>query len=491
MKNKLLLVVFSFILFSCSKDDGPILSSEKELISFAIEKDGKTYQGQIDHNSKMITIDIENLDLSSPIKPSIEIPSGAKIFPSPLTPQDFNENIEYTITAENGDSKTYTVKTTSAKNDILNFSISFENNTYTAAIDQTKNEITLITKGLEKHTSIVPSLTYSTNATITPDPLLAQNFNNNISYTLTAKDGTQKKYDIIINNTPLSSDKKILQFNFNIDGEMYSGVIDNTALTINIETNRSVTNIQPILSISENATITPNSSNTQNFNNSVEYKITAEDGSENSYVVNSKVYIINGTYNFSNQLYYKNSPVIVSGFGLDVTVPNSSIVLENDQNSYTLTPTNYSTSTYTQGEVFTSFSFTFPDNIVTATDYKLKYKVGNDVKVVSRFSYDVMADNIPVISSSNQTTYKYGDTLILYGTNLTPGLYVYAYNASIYAFGNNNYLSVNATKTELTLQLTYSGQMFPSYYGNTDNYPTKLQILNNGRFGMTYTVDFD
>lgn len=491
MKNKLLLLVFSCILFSCSKDDGPILSSEKELISFAIEKDGNTYQGQIDHNSKLITIDIENLDLSSPLKPSIAIPSGAKIIPSPFTPQDFSKNIDYTITAENGDSKTYTVRTTSAKNDILNFSISFDNSTYTGDLDQINSKITLTTKGLEKHTSIVPSLSYSTNATITPDPLVAQNFNDQISYTLTAKDGTQKKYDIIVNNTPLSSEKKILQFDFNIDGETYSGVIDNTARTINIETNRSVTDIQPIITISEKATITPNTSSTQNFNNSIEYKITAEDGTDNTYTIHSNVFIINGTYNFSDQLYYKDAPVRVAGFGLDITVPNSTIVLENDQNSYTITPSNYSTSTYTQGEVFTSFSFTFPDNIVTATDYKLKYKIDNEVKVVSRFSYDVIADNIPVINSSNQTTYKYGDTLILYGTNLTPGLYVYANNGNIYAFGNNNYLSVNAAKTELTLQLTYSRQMFPSYYGTNDDYPTKLQILNNGRFGMIYTVDFD
>jgi len=142
----------------------------------------------------------------------------------------------------------------------------------------------------------------------------------------------------------------------------------------------------------------------------------------------------------------------------------------------------YSESTYS-GALNTSFKIEFPNNIVTATNYILRYIVDNEIKAESEFLVDVLVENAPNITSSNQSYYVYGDTLILYGTNLLPGLRVVANNGSIYQY-DQSYISVNPDATILTFPMYLNSSMF---YGSD---PTPVVIYYNGRYGETIILDF-
>uniref|UniRef100_UPI00058B6F87 hypothetical protein n=1 Tax=Psychroserpens damuponensis TaxID=943936 RepID=UPI00058B6F87 len=137
-----------------------------------------------------------------------------------------------------------------------------------------------------------------------------------------------------------------------------------------------------------------------------------------------------------------------------------------------------------------SFIIEFPSNIVTANNYKLKYLVDEQVKSISNFDFDILSENLPNITSSNQTSYSYNDTLILTGQNLVPGIRIAAHNITIYQY-NSSYVSISSDGTELTLPLNVNQNMFPSMVGQPSPYPTPVIIYYNGRYGQTIVVDFN
>ncbi|PRX57512.1 leucine-rich repeat domain-containing protein [Flagellimonas meridianipacifica] len=131
MKTQYLFFIISLLLFmACSKDEGaptpkpePInepepqeepeqKSSEKQLISFrftGIEKDGITIDipAEIDEAGKAIAAEMPpNTDVTA-MEPEVEISDKATY--EPTGPQDFSSPINYTVTAEDGTSRTYLV----------------------------------------------------------------------------------------------------------------------------------------------------------------------------------------------------------------------------------------------------------------------------------------------------------------------------------------------------------------------------------------------
>ncbi|PRX57513.1 leucine-rich repeat domain-containing protein [Flagellimonas meridianipacifica] len=117
----LIFAILLLLLVGCSKDDGatpePIIepeqkSSEKQLISFrftGIEKDGITVDipAEIDQTAKTIGAEIPSGTDITAMEPEIEISDKATY--EPTGPQDFSNPINYTVTAEDGTSRTYLV----------------------------------------------------------------------------------------------------------------------------------------------------------------------------------------------------------------------------------------------------------------------------------------------------------------------------------------------------------------------------------------------
>ena len=382
----------------------------------------------------------------------------------------------------------------SSENKILSFKITSNGDAFNGVINEQSKTITLTTVALETNSTLVPEISISQNATISPNPSSAQDFSQNITYVVTAENGEQTTYTVITNNTPIASEKKILSFQLNIDDEVFDGVINHASLTIEIETDKNPSYVSPIIMISDGATISPNSSEPQNFNSDIQYTVTAEDETSNVYTVMTKWISFNSvnsaisTSDIATR-YYSNATPYVRTTYVDLSIPNSNIILENDANSYEIEPYNY--TTYENNDLLnTSFQFEFPTDIVTAIDYKLKYIVDGQVKSVSPFNLDVLSENAPEIISSNQTNYSYNDTLILTGNNLLPGLRIVAHNGLIYQF-NESSVSVNDDGTELTLLLDTNINMFPSWVGGTSPSETPLIMYYNARNGQTLVVDFN
>lgn len=489
-----LLILFSLLLINCSKDDEPKLSSENKIISFKITGNGDEFNGIINQSSKTITVTTSDLDLSNSITPLIEISNNASISPSASTSQNFSQNVQYTVTAENGNEAIYTVMVNSSDNKITSFNITPNETTFSGVINESNNTIVIETIGLELNSSLIPEIEFSQNATISPSPSSEQDFSQNIEYIVTAQNGEQSTYTVITNNTPLSDEKKILSFQFNIDSEIFDGIIDHSALTIDIDTYKNPTNISPTISISDDATISPDSSEPQNFTNDIQYTVTAANQSSNIYTVKTK-WISFNTINSANNTsdiatkYYSNATPYVRTSNVDLSLPNSKIILENTANSYELNFTNY--NIYAANDnLYSSFQIEFPSSIVTANNYKLKYIVDGQIKSISNFDVDILSENLPDIISSNQTSYSYNETLILTGQNLVPGIRIAAHNVLIYQY-NSSFVSINSDGTELTLPLDVNQNMFPSWVGQPSPYPTPVIIYYNGRYGETIVVDFN
>lgn len=398
MKLNFFVILFGILFFiNCSNDDEPSLSSENKIISFKIKPNDVSFTGKINHGTQLVTIETIGLEQNNSIIPEIQISEKATVFPDPSIPQNFNQSVEYIITAENGDKAIYTVK---------------------------------------------------------------------------------------IINRPLSVEKNILSFNFNVGGELFKGKIDENLQHITITTFVDVTNISPEITISDSATISPLPAEKIDFTNEVNYTVTAEDGSTKIYTVQVIKQEIYGTI---KNCYIRATSFAVVNF-LDISSGKFELVLENELNSYKL---NYFDLEFWEndGINYTNFYFTFSEDIVSANNYKLKFKIDGKIKAETPYSIDVLAENAPKITSSNKVSYNYTDTLILRGENLVAGVRIPA-NGYIYGFQGTD-VNLNEEKTELSLQLSRNREMFPSWLGQESPRPTRVMTFFNDRYGDSIILNFE
>ncbi len=107
------------LLMACGKTEttptpapAPVKSSEKQISDFqftGIENNGVIVNipGEIDEQGKAITVEMPSGTEITALEPNLEIPDKALY--EPTGPQDFSSPINYTVTAEDGTSRTYLV----------------------------------------------------------------------------------------------------------------------------------------------------------------------------------------------------------------------------------------------------------------------------------------------------------------------------------------------------------------------------------------------
>lgn len=132
----------------------------------------------------------------------------------------------FVIKIENADGKSEDVKIIadvkkSARAQILSFSLPSVG--LNGTVVQSVRMIGIDRSGHDL-SNLVPEITISGGATISPDPSVAQNFNNRVEYTVTAQDGTQQIYTIedlaSINNFEISKGVNIASW---LSTPMYNG----------------------------------------------------------------------------------------------------------------------------------------------------------------------------------------------------------------------------------------------------------------------------
>ncbi|GHA40237.1 hypothetical protein GCM10007103_22110 [Salinimicrobium marinum] len=90
------------------------ISSDNEINSLTFEVDGETIQASIDRNTGIVRADVPFTEIND-LTPTISLPDHASIDPPLGKALDFTAPVTYTVTAENGDSRTYVVQVNEPK----------------------------------------------------------------------------------------------------------------------------------------------------------------------------------------------------------------------------------------------------------------------------------------------------------------------------------------------------------------------------------------
>ncbi|UNY97601.1 hypothetical protein MQE36_10945 [Zhouia spongiae] len=230
MKRQLLnLLVATVMMISCSKDDSTEdvipKSSLKQIESFkflASENEGLDVDvtASINESAKQITATMPFGSDISKLKPTIKSSALSKVTPTTDTRIDFSQAVEYGVIAEDQTSTIYTVNVDVAKSSearITDFNLLTSiNNDGTnsnqiyfdvyGTIDETNKTITLHIPEGSLDADLIPSVEYSTGATISPS---AENpLTEGVDYIITAENGDTSTYKIIYNYIP--NERKIL-----------------------------------------------------------------------------------------------------------------------------------------------------------------------------------------------------------------------------------------------------------------------------------------
>ncbi len=169
-----------------------------DILSFTFAE--ATGEATINTGSHTVNIEvIRGSDLSS-LTPTIQVSSGAIINPGSGTSQDFSDPVSYLVTAENGSTQSWTVTVTTAFNvetDILSFELSEQ--TGNATIDLDAHTIDIEVSAGTDLTNLSPEITISEGATINPASQTTVDFNDPVTYTVTAEDEqTQQEWTVTV-----------------------------------------------------------------------------------------------------------------------------------------------------------------------------------------------------------------------------------------------------------------------------------------------------
>lgn len=169
------------------------LSDQADILTFTL--DAQLEPAVIDATEATVTVEVLYGTSLASLTPSITISLGATIDPAGGTAIDFTNPVEYTVTAEDGSTKLWTVTVTegamSDQAEILTFVV--EEAVGEVVIDSEAATIDLTVAVGTDIANITPSITISLGATISPDGGTSQDFTNPVVYTVTAQDGTTTK----------------------------------------------------------------------------------------------------------------------------------------------------------------------------------------------------------------------------------------------------------------------------------------------------------
>ncbi|NSW45210.1 MAG: DUF5018 domain-containing protein [Bacteroidales bacterium] len=165
-------------------------SNEAEILTFDIPS-----QLSSTINSTNATVDIImpiGTNVTNLI-PTITVSPFATINPASGVAQDFTNPVTYTVTAQDNSTKTWTVTVTTQLNnqaEIVSFDIP---NQVSSTINSTNATVDIVMPYGTDVTALVPTITVSQGASISPLSGVAQDFTNPVQYTVTAENGVNQK----------------------------------------------------------------------------------------------------------------------------------------------------------------------------------------------------------------------------------------------------------------------------------------------------------
>lgn len=179
------------------------LSNQANITSFKINQQVGTEVINTTNGTVAVNV-LLGSNLNNVAPTSIGVSSFASISPLATATQNFaaNNPVNYTVTAENGTTKNWTVvvsEVSSSLKDITDFKLR-NSQLGASVIDKVTGTITINIPDTVALTSLIPYFIYaSNNATISPGINTSQNFNNPVVYTVTAPDNTTKTWTVNVN----------------------------------------------------------------------------------------------------------------------------------------------------------------------------------------------------------------------------------------------------------------------------------------------------
>lgn len=167
--------------------------------------------------------------------------------------------------------------------------LSFDVDTVEGLIDYEQRTVTLVFPDEADLSQLTPTITVSQYATISPASGVTQDFTQPVVYKVTAFDGSTADYMVSAIYFNPEDEKSILAF-YVFDPEC-EGVIneDTKTITLFYPLGADVTQLVPMIEVSEGATVTPASGEPQDFTEPVEYTVTASNGTTAVYTVRALV----------------------------------------------------------------------------------------------------------------------------------------------------------------------------------------------------------
>lgn len=289
MKKNIILLLGLVLCFSlsCTKEES--LSSEKEIIEFSIGIFGPNAGGTVDQVAKTITFEVPSGTDVTFLTPMIKVSPLAKVTPAIGEPQDFTNPVSYTVTAEDGTKQVYVVKVVVLKSEersMLSFKLAGLNPEVVGAIDEAKKTVKLSVPFGTNVTELVPTITSSKSATVTPATGVKQDFTKPVTYTVTAESGAKQEYVVTV-EVAKNSERSITEFKLAGLNPEVLGTIDEAKKTIKLSVpfGTNIKELVPTVTTSKNATVTPATGVVQDFTKPVTYTVTSENGVKQAYVV--------------------------------------------------------------------------------------------------------------------------------------------------------------------------------------------------------------
>ena len=224
------------------------LSSAANITSFKMN--GQVGNEVINTTTNTITLNVlNNVNITSVSPIGIGISSFATISPLASATKDFSNGnaVSYTVTAEDGTTKIWTVVVTlvsSALKDITDFKLS-NDQLGASVIDNSTNTVTVNVPNTTSLTAITPLYIYtSSNSSINPGKTLARDFTSPVIYTVTAADNSTKNWTINVNQLdmtgfPIINFQNVIGF-ASITGDGFTGPTSGGAAQITGKTNDTV-----------------------------------------------------------------------------------------------------------------------------------------------------------------------------------------------------------------------------------------------------------
>ncbi|WKV11617.1 DUF5018 domain-containing protein [Marivirga harenae] len=393
----------AFLFIQCTEDE-EAKSPLNKITEFSISSISPEVTGSIDVENLTIEIDVPSgADLTT-LSPSISVSENATVSPASGTSQDFTNPVIYTVTAENGTSVEYTVtvnvlKNTNAKIETFGFK-GFETE-LAASIDEENKMITAVISRDYDITKLKPTIIISDLASVTPASETEVDFSEDVIYTVVAEDSTEVNYTVSI-RYELRTGNAMVSFDLEEFTPVVNGTIDEDSKTVSLTlpwNTSDLTALVPTIEISEGATVSPENNSAQDFSfGSVDYTVTAEDGSTQVYEVTVELEEAPDPVfdDLSSSTFRKGELITISGQNFsDISV--------------TFVREGFSSSPSLETESETSFSFTVPNNVsFEVGTYSLEVYIRNEEFVLGEV--DILP---PPPSISDFTTSNSDDNIIV------------------------------------------------------------------------------